>query len=124
MYKRQRIVSPGHIDREKRKSRNTDGSRDASRPLRRLKAHRRLVGILANTRTKWLQTILWGLGAVSFVITMTRAVDIGLSTHQVDFDVYLMGAKQVFTGHLYTSYLVSPREPFTYPPISALLRCV
>ena len=116
-----RIVSSGHIDRDNRKRRNTDGSRVVSRHLRRLKAHRRLVGILANTRTKWLQTILWGLGTVSFVIAMTRAVGIGLSTHQVDFDVYLMGAKQVFTGHLYTSYLVSPREPFTYPPISALL---
>ena len=52
---------------------------------------------------------------------MTRAVDIGLSTHQVDFDVYLMGAHQVLTGHLYTSYLPHPREPFTYPPLSALL---
>ncbi len=64
---------------------------------------------------------MWCLGTISFVVTMTRAVDIGLSTHQVDFDVYLMGAKQVLTGHLYTSYLSSPREPFTYPPISALL---
>jgi len=33
----------------------------------------------------------------------------------------LMGAKHVFTGHLYTSYLASPKEPFTYPPIAALL---
>jgi alpha-1,2-mannosyltransferase len=64
---------------------------------------------------------LWALGAISFVITMTRALDIGISTYQVDFDVYLMGAKQIFTGHLYTSYLASPREAFTYPPISALL---
>jgi alpha-1,2-mannosyltransferase len=64
---------------------------------------------------------LWGLGAISFVITMTRALDIGLSTYEVDFDVYLMGARHLFTGHLYTSYLASPREPFTYPPISALL---
>jgi len=62
--------------------------------------------------------ILWELGAISFVITMTRALHIGLSTYEVDFDVYLMGARHVFTGHLYTSYLASPKEPFTYPPIS------
>ena len=55
------------------------------------------------------------------VVTLTRAIDIGLSTHEVDFDVYLVGAKQVFTGHLYTSYLTIPRLPFTYPPISARL---
>ena len=64
---------------------------------------------------------MWVLGAISFVITMTRALDIGNSTYQVDFDVYLMGAKHIFTGHLYTSYLASPREAFTYPPVSALL---
>jgi alpha-1,2-mannosyltransferase len=68
-----------------------------------------------------LRAALWGLGAISFGITMGRAVDVGLSTQQVDFDVYLMGAKQLFTGHLYTSYLTFPREAFTYPPISALL---
>ena len=65
---------------------------------------------------------MWGLGVVSFVITMTRALHVGLSTYEVDFDVYLMGARHVFTGHLYTSYLAaSQREPFTYPPIAALL---
>ncbi len=71
--------------------------------------------------TRWRRTILWTLGSASFVVAMTRAVDSGLSTHQVDFDVYLMGAHQVLTGHLYTSYLSFPREPFTYPPLSALL---
>jgi len=64
---------------------------------------------------------LWGLGTISCGITAGWAIYVALSTHQVDFDVYLMGAKQVFTGHLYTSYLAFPREPFTYPPISALL---
>ena len=54
---------------------------------------------------------------ISFLVTLTRAIDIGFSTHEVDFDVYLVGAKQVFTGHLYTSYLTIPRLPFTYPPI-------
>jgi alpha-1,2-mannosyltransferase len=69
----------------------------------------------------WLRTILWGAGAISFGITVARAIDIGISIHQVDFDVYLMGAKQAFNGHLYTSYLPFPRLPFTYPPIAALL---
>ena len=79
------------------------------------------IGIATLARMRWLQATLWSLGVISFVIATTRALDIGISTYQVDFDVYLMGAKHVFTGHLYTSYLASPREPFTYPPISALL---
>jgi alpha-1,2-mannosyltransferase len=64
---------------------------------------------------------LWSVGAISFSITLARAVDTGLSTHQVDFEVYVMGARQVFTGHLYTTYLHFPREAFTYPPFAALL---
>jgi alpha-1,2-mannosyltransferase len=80
-----------------------------------------LTSLASHTHTRWWRTILWGLGAISFSITLARAVDIGLSTHQVDFDVYLMGAKQVFTGRLYTTYLFFPRVPFTYPPIAALL---
>jgi alpha-1,2-mannosyltransferase len=68
-----------------------------------------------------MRSILWFLGAASLCITLARAIDIATSTHQVDVDVYLMGAKQVFTGHLYTTYLASPKEPFTYPPAAALL---
>ncbi len=80
-----------------------------------------LTSLASCTHTRWWRTFLWSLGAISFSITLVRAVDIGLSTHQVDFDVYLMGAKQVFTGRLYTTYLFFPRVPFTYPPIAALL---
>jgi alpha-1,2-mannosyltransferase len=83
--------------------------------------HQSLIESSRAIQPRWLRTILWGLGAISFGVTMAKAIDLGLSTHQVDFDVYLMGAKQVFTGHLYTSYLVFPRLPFTYPPISTLL---
>jgi alpha-1,2-mannosyltransferase len=73
------------------------------------------------TQAGRVRTLLWGVGAISFAITIGRAVDIALSIHQVDFDVYLMGARQVFNGHLYTSYLASPKLPFTYPPIAALM---
>ena len=115
-------MSPRTVDQEERLRRNTNSSSDAARPSYALHQRRRLLNQLTRySRTRWLQTILWGLGVVSVAIAMTRALDIGLTTHQVDFGVYLMGAKQVFTGHLYTSYLASPREPFTYPPISALL---
>jgi alpha-1,2-mannosyltransferase len=117
-----RIVSSGHVDQEDRLCRNTNGSSNVARPPRTLNQRHRLLNQLTRfSHTRWLQTILWGFGVISLAITMTRALDIGLTTHQVDFDVYLMGAKQVFTGHLYTSYLASPKEPFTYPPISALL---
>ena len=96
-----------------------------SAPLTRvqvLEPRQRLLATFARCiHARWFHSILWGLGVISFGITMGRAIDIGLSSQQVDFDVYLMGAKQVFTGHLYTSYLAVPREPFTYPPIAAVL---
>jgi alpha-1,2-mannosyltransferase len=117
-----RIVSSSHVTWDDRRRRITNGLSDLSRSLQgqtiRRRVHRKLAGWI---HTRWLHKTLWGLGAISFMVTMTRALDIGLTTHQFDFDVYLMGAKQVFTGHLYTSYLAVPRLPFTYPPISALL---
>jgi alpha-1,2-mannosyltransferase len=82
---------------------------------------RRRTALVASIHPRSLRTILWTLGAISFGITLAKAIDLAVSTQQVDFDVYLMGAKQVFTGHLYTSHLFSLRLPFTYPPISALL---
>jgi alpha-1,2-mannosyltransferase len=117
-----RIVSSGNVDQEDRLCRNTNGSFNVPKPRQTPNQRRRLLNQLTRfSHTRWLQGTLWTLGVISFVIAMARALDIGISTYQVDFDVYLMGAKHVFTGHLYTSYLASPREPFTYPPISALL---
>ncbi len=52
--------------------------------------------------------------------TVARVVYIAVTEHEVDLGVYLMGAHQIFTGHLYTTYVASPREPFTYPPVAAL----
>jgi alpha-1,2-mannosyltransferase len=87
-----------------------------------LKPRQRLLTTSARwTYARWFRSILWGLGVISFGITLGRALDIGLSTREVDFEVYSMGARHVFTGHLYTSYLAFPREPFTYPPIAAVL---
>ncbi len=96
-----RIMSTGYVDRDDPHGRNTSGSPTLSRLLQHLNAPRRILS--TGTRridTRWLRATLWGLGVISFVITMTRALDIGLSTYEVDFDVYLMGAKHVFTGHL------------------------
>jgi alpha-1,2-mannosyltransferase len=64
---------------------------------------------------------LWVLGAISLCLTLAWAIHLATDTRQVDFEVYLMGARQLFTGHLYTTYLASPREAFTYPPVAALL---
>jgi alpha-1,2-mannosyltransferase len=89
--------------------------------VQRLELRQRLLtNVARGIHARWFHSILWGLGVISFGITVGRAIDVALSP-QVDFDVYLMGAKQVFTGHLYTTYLALPREPFTYPPIAAVL---
>jgi alpha-1,2-mannosyltransferase len=117
-----RIVSPSRVTWDDRRCRITNGLSDVSSSLQRQTIRRLVHRTLAGSiHTRRLQAILWGFGAISLGLTMAKAIDIGVSTQQVDFDVYLMGAKQVFTGHLYTTYLPSPRLPFTYPPISALL---
>ena len=64
---------------------------------------------------------LWVLGALSVAGTLARVVYIAVSEHEVDLEVYLMGARHLMSGHLYTVYLALPREPFTYPPAAALL---
>jgi alpha-1,2-mannosyltransferase len=68
-----------------------------------------------------VRVALWILGAGSAGFTLGRALSRAVSIHQVDFEVYLMGSRQVFKGHLYSTYLAFPKEPFTYPPVAALL---
>jgi alpha-1,2-mannosyltransferase len=68
-----------------------------------------------------VRACLWILGALSVAGTLARVVYIAVTEREVDLGVYLMGAHQVFSGHLYTTYLAVPREPFTYPPLAALL---
>jgi len=63
---------------------------------------------------------LWIFGAISVASTLARVVYIAVTEHEVDLGVYLMGAHQIFSGHLYTTYGSIPREPFTYPPVGAL----
>ena len=70
---------------------------------------------------KGLRTIGWAVGVVSIAMTLDRAIEIAITTHQVDFAVYLLGATHVFGGHLYTTYLPYPKKPFTYPPVAALV---
>ena len=68
-----------------------------------------------------VRTLLWVLGSISVASTLARVVYIAVSEYEVDLQVYLMGAHHAFSGHLYTTYLANPREPFTYPPVAALL---
>jgi alpha-1,2-mannosyltransferase len=67
------------------------------------------------------QKALRVVAVLSVAATLAIAIDHAVMDHEVDFSVYLMGARQVFTGHLYTTFLASPKKPFTYPPVAALL---
>jgi alpha-1,2-mannosyltransferase len=79
-------------------------------------------GVVARlSRSTAVRVTLWAVGAASVAVTMIRTVTIAATTFEVDLAVYLMGARQTFSGHLYTTYLASPKEPFTYPPFAALV---
>jgi len=67
------------------------------------------------------RTILWMVGLASLTITLAKAIKIGATFHEVDFAVYLLGARHVFAGNLYTTWLAFPRKSFTYPPVAALI---
>ena len=65
---------------------------------------------------------------VCLSVTGTLALAIGYATrHQIDFDIYRMGAAHVLGQHLYDVRLSralmggSPGMPFTYPPFAAFL---
>jgi alpha-1,2-mannosyltransferase len=68
-----------------------------------------------------IRTILWIVAIASLAITLAKAIKIGVAFHQVDFAVYLLGARHVFAGSLYTTFLAFPRKSFTYPPVAALV---
>jgi alpha-1,2-mannosyltransferase len=53
-------------------------------------------------------------------VVVGRAVHTAVTVHQLDLDVYLMGASHLFGGHLYTVQLPGSGLPFTYPPVAAL----
>jgi len=61
------------------------------------------------------------VGLASLTITLAKAIKIGATFHEVDFAVYLLGARHVFAGNLYTTWLAFPRKSFTYPPVAALV---
>jgi len=69
----------------------------------------------------WRSGLRWTLGVLSFGVTLGRAIQTALTVHQLDLAVYLMGARQLFTGHLYSTTLAGSGLPFTYPPVAALL---
>lgn len=58
--------------------------------------------------------------AVSVLISIVGSVGWTVHRQQVDFLVYLMGARHLASADLYHLYLHGPHLPFTYPPFSTL----
>ena len=69
---------------------------------------------------RWGRRLLWAVGYLSVAVVLGRAVHTAVTVHQLDLDVYLMGASHLFGGHLYTVQLPGSGLPFTYPPVAAL----
>ncbi len=64
---------------------------------------------------------VWVVGAVSVALAIWGAVALA-SVPQLDFSVYVMGARHLTDGRLYqVSLAVLPHLPFTYPPFAALV---
>jgi len=61
------------------------------------------------------------VGSLSLAWSVAAAWSRTWDRHQLDLAVYLLGARHLVDGHLYTVSLPSvPHLPFTYPPIAAL----
>jgi alpha-1,2-mannosyltransferase len=64
---------------------------------------------------------VWLIGAVSVALAVWGAVALA-SVPQLDFSVYVMGARHLVDGRLYEVSLAAvPHLPFTYPPFAALV---
>jgi len=69
---------------------------------------------------RWLTT--WGPAAASFLAALGYALFLALGTYEVDLGVYLrLGARYIFTPHLYSFVVPNTSLLFTYPPFAALL---
>ena len=61
------------------------------------------------------------LGAASLAWLVAEVWRVTWHQQQLDFSVYVMGARHLVDGRLYTASLgVVPHLPFTYPPVAAL----
>jgi alpha-1,2-mannosyltransferase len=68
-------------------------------------------------RRRWARTA----AAMSFAAVLGLSLYLAVSGHQVDFDVYLMGASHAFDANLYQVQLGNSGLLFTYAPAAALL---
>lgn len=62
----------------------------------------------------------WVIAALSLVTAVLGSVGWTYHRRQVDFQVYLMGARHLASAQLYSQYLPGVHLPFTYPPFSTL----
>ena len=68
----------------------------------------------------WLTT--WGPATASFLGALGYGLFLALGTYEVDLGVYLrLGARYIFTPHLYSFVVPNTSLLFTYPPFAALL---
>jgi len=69
---------------------------------------------------RWLTT--WGPAVASLTGALGYGLFLAFGTYEVDLGVYLrLGARYVFTPHLYSSVVPNTSLLFTYPPFAALL---
>jgi len=69
---------------------------------------------------RWLTT--WGPAVASLTCALGYGLFLAFGTYEVDLGVYLrLGARYVFTPHLYSSVVPNTSLLFTYPPFAALL---
>ena len=69
---------------------------------------------------RWLTT--WGPAVASLMGALGYGLFLAFGTYEVDLGVYLrLGARYVFTPHLYSSVVPNTGLLFTYPPFAALL---
>ena len=76
----------------------------------------------SGARDGWLGS-WFGLVVITASVLLAAFNDWGwmIGRQEVDFDVYLMGARHVTAASLYLQHLPTvPRLPFTYPPIAAI----
>jgi alpha-1,2-mannosyltransferase len=70
---------------------------------------------------RWVP-IVWIGGLVSSALAVAGALSLAIGKLQLDIAVYLMGARNLVDGRLYSVGLPNPPHlPFTYPPFAALV---
>ena len=78
-------------------------------------------GVIAPSRPSGEVVRRWAPAAVSTVAALGLALYLAFRSYQVDIDVYLMGARHVFSPDLYSVRFGNSGLLFTYTPFAALL---